>query len=271
MNERKVLWLNELEWMREGDRFLSRGIAWLPPIEERIRNAPDGRLKIEKANKSREYYLVVDGKKIYLPKTAMEEIRALAQKGYDVRAVRVLRRWDARRKKIRKWMEEETLADIYESLSPVRRELVTPLVGSAEEFVEAWLQDEYEGLGFRENEPEFYAKDGTRVRSKSERDAVDEMVDHNVPYKYEKPLELRGYGLVCPDFRVLNRRTGQEFIWEHFGMMDDRSYAQDNIRKLEAYHYNGYFEGINFLCTFETRRTPFGAKDARRVIEQYLL
>lgn len=261
----------EREWIAKGVAQCEKYRQWLREIELKLNSYPDGRLVIRQGKESPQWYIELNGKKTYLPHQQLETAKVFAQKGYEIKAVRLLKRWEAKEIVIRKWLEEETLSELYENMSPERKRLVTPLVCSPEEFVEEWLAEEYEGLGFQEGEPEFYAVDGTRVRSKSERDTVDELLEFGVPYKYEKPLQLKGFGLVYPDFHVLNRRTGQEFVWEHFGMMDDRSYAVDNIRKLEAYHYNGYFEGVNFLSTWETRRTPFGRRDARRVIEQYLL
>lgn len=269
--ETEYRFLNEVEWLQAGAQLLSQAETWIPLVNRRLAEAPEGRLVIGYSNGMVQYFLINNGKKTYIPVDQMDMIKKLAQKGYDAKALSVLKKWPAREKHVRKWIEETTLTELYENMSPERRKLVTPLVCSPQEFVEEWLAEEYEGLGFQENEPEFYAVDGTRVRSKSERDTVDELIEFSVPYKYEKPLQLKGFGVVHPDFCVLNRRTGQEFVWEHFGMMDDRSYAVDNIRKLEAYHYNGFFEGVNFISTWETRRTPFGRRDARRVIEQYLL
>ncbi|MFQ6929598.1 MAG: hypothetical protein ACLRR3_00115 [Eubacterium sp.] len=41
------------------------------------------------------------------------------------------------------------------------------------------------------------------------------------------PLRLKGYGTVKPDFTVLNKRTRHEYVWEHFGMMDDSIYVKE--------------------------------------------
>ncbi len=264
-------YLNEQRLKEELFELCETYEGWIDAVEQRLNNAPEGSLIVSPSNRAIQYYRWHDKEKEYIPAGQMELVKALAQKGYDQKALAVLKRWQTREKRIKRWVEEDSLETLYLKLSPDRKSLIVPLVGSAQEFVEEWLAEEYEGLGFQENEPEFYAVDGTRVRSKSERDTVDELIEFSVPYKYEKPLQLKGFGVVHPDFCVLNRRTGQEFVWEHFGMMDDRSYAVDNIRKLEAYHYNGFFEGVNFISTWETRRTPFGRRDARRVIEQYLL
>lgn len=265
------LFYNDKEWIQEALELLDQEKEWSSLLKQRIINAPEGRLVIHAYQSGYQYYNNIKGKRIYLSGGQTELARALAQKAYDKKALCILGKWEKREKTIKSWAEDNSLWELYESMSPERRRLVTPLVCSPCDFVEEWLAEEYEGLGFQEHEAEFYAADGTRVRSKSERDTVDELLEFHVPCKYEKPLQLKGFGLVYPDFHVLNRRTGQEFVWEHFGMMDDRSYAVDNIRKLEAYHYNGYFEGVNFISTWETRRTPFGRRDARRVIEQYLL
>lgn len=84
-------------------------------------------------------------------------------------------------------------------------------------------------------------------------------------------MYLKSVGEIHPDFIVLNKRTGEEFVWEHFGKVDDWKYANDMVKRVEAYHYNGYYEGKNLIYTLESSRQPFGARDAKRIIEQYLI
>ena len=66
---------------------------------------------------------------------------------------------------------------------------------------------------------------GEYVSSKSEKIIADTLTKNNINYVYELPLRLKGYGTVKPDFTVLNKRTRQEYVWEHFGMMDGNVYV----------------------------------------------
>lgn len=70
--------------------------------------------------------------------------------------------------------------------------------------------------------------------------------------KYEFPLKLKGYGIVYPDFTLLDVKHRREIYWEHFGMMDNPEYAYKAVLKLETYMKNGFYPGKNLLLTFET-------------------
>ena len=82
------------------------------------------------------------------------------------------------------------------------------------------LKEEYQGKGFKETDPFIYTERGERVRSKSEKILADYFYSHNIPYKYEHPLYLTGFGIVYPDFTVLSQRTRHEMYWEHNGRME---------------------------------------------------
>jgi len=67
-----------------------------------------------------------------------------------------------------------------------------------------------------------------KVRSKSEVIIADRLFINAIPYEYERGLIVKiPKTAECPetemvwnpDFRVLNVRTGKEYIWEHFGRM----------------------------------------------------
>lgn len=49
-----------------------------------------------------------------------------------------------------------------------------------------------------------------RVRSKSEVIIADILNQEGIPYRYECPLQLKGWGKVYPDFTVLSERERPE-------------------------------------------------------------
>ena len=98
------------------------------------------------------------------------------------------------------------------------------------------------------------------------------MLEQNgVSYRYEYPITLNGLGTVRPDFLCLNARTGKEYVWEHFGMMDNVAYANKNINKIQTYEQNGFLAGKNMIMTFEASSTPLSSSVVMRMIEEYLL
>ena len=109
------------------------------------------------------------------------------------------------------------------------------------------------------------------VRSKSEKRLADKFNLLGIPYIYEKPLYLEGYGYVHPDFTLLNVRKKKEYYLEHFGMMDNPEYTVKTVQKLETYEKNGIFPGEKLLLTYETGSHPLNMKTVDNLIQKFLL
>jgi hypothetical protein len=112
---------------------------------------------------------------------------------------------------------------------------------------------------------------GERVRSKSELIIANLLSKEGIPYKYECPLRLKGFGTVHPDFTALRRKARKEIYWEHLGMMDDPEYAEKAVRKISAYGANGFFPGDRLILTAETKSTPLNVRLIRDLIACYCL
>lgn len=135
-------------------------------------------------------------------------------------------------------------------------------IESTDGFISKWINQDYLKLGFRENAHEFYAKNGIRVRSKSEVLIANMLIDLGMFFLYEKPLDL-GDAVVHPDFTILDVRNRREIYWEHFGMMDDPEYRTKAFGKICMYETNGYYLGDGFVCSFETMKKPLNVRDVR--------
>lgn len=159
--------------------------------------------------------------------------------------------------------------EIFVKLSDERKKHVHPVAWSDEEYVRQWLKTEYKRKGFRENAPEYYTDTGERVRSKSEVLIAHALIKHGVPYRYECPVLLKGYGDVYPDFTVLNVRARKELYFEHFGMMDDADYSKKALQKILLYEKNGIFPGDKLVLTHETSENPLDIRLLDRIIEHY--
>lgn len=136
--------------------------------------------------------------------------------------------------------------------------------------VQKWIAVEYVEKSFASDSAVIYSEKGQRVRSKSEKILADYLERHNIPYKYEKPLNLKGYGVVYPDFTFLSSKKGKEVYWEHEGMMDDPIYASAAISKIKTYEENGIYIGDRLILTFETKKSVLSTREIEREIEQYL-
>lgn len=228
-------------------------------VEERIGKAPEGKLRISKSKGYVRFYNITtkgskNGK--YINSKATDLAGRLAQKEYDNEVIEKISKELYCLDLYENVVKKGTFENVYDSLSDIRKELVEPIYLPDEEFVKNWLDRKYEKMGFGDGEPAYDTAVGARVRSKSEALISNSLERRKIPQLYEVPLELKGYGKVRPDFVVLNVRTRQEYIWEHFGMLDDPAYLEKAMKKIEAYIANGYIPGINLIITFESSRHP---------------
>lgn len=188
-------------------------------------------------------------------------------------------------KKIKKTLQQfenifvqEQIIAIYTQLSPERQKLITPYIITKDEFAEQWecerkmwKETRRRKEKFCEPDTEIFTEKGECVRSKSEKILADKLYMMKIPYLYEVPLYLQGYGYIKPDFTVLNKRTRKEYYWEHLGMMDDEEYCEKAIKKIETFEKNGIFPGENLILTYETRKHPLNIKIVEKLAEKYLL
>ena len=173
-------------------------------VENELKSVPKGNLRISKdKNKIRYYHCVEDNEGTYISKIDSELPKLHTQ----------------------------------------RQLLVTPVEPIWEKELVRWYDSEYHGKEFYEGTAEIVTEKGERVRSKSEKILADYFYRNNILYQYERPLYLKGYGTVYPDFTFLSKKTRKEIYWEHEGMMDKPEYAKSAVKKIESYQRNGIHLG----------------------------
>lgn len=160
---------------------------------------------------------------------------------------------------------------IYLDESPERRDLVQPFRKSWEQILDGWQHQKYIGKTFEPGTKEYYTEKGERVRSKSEQTLANYFFYHQIPYLYEKPIQLKGIGTVYPDFTFLSPRTRKEIYWEHEGMMDLPAYARTAVRKINAYEATNIFPGERLILTWETDETVLDTRLVEALCKKYLL
>jgi hypothetical protein len=260
--EKLILQLNEInELLAKSNRNLSK-----------LQNIPKRLVKSSKSGGCVQYYWFdkTTNKKIYITKAHKEELRKTLQRDYEIS---VNKKLNALKRKLSKFLKSYNIDEIekvYTNLPEARKILVTPIVETKEEFVKKWESVEYEPMEINDN-IEFVSVNGVKVRSKSELIIANMLEQNGVCYRYEYPLMLNGLGTVRPDFLCLNKRTGKEYVWEHFGMMDNIAYANKNIAKIQTYEQNGFLAGKNMIMTFESSMTPLSSATIKQMIEEYLL
>lgn len=232
---------------------------------------PEGHLRISQNKNIFRYYQCTDDRnEIYIPRADKELPKQLAQKSYNMA---VIKKAEARLKQIQKITKnysDDEIEKIYTSMHRERQLLTVPVEPTWEQRLKKWYEEEYQGKEFREGEAVILTEKGERVRSKSEKILADSFYRKGILYKYEKPLYLKGYGTVYPDFTFLSRKTGQEMYWEHEGMMDKQEYARTAIRKIECYQMNHIYPGDRLILTFETEQNALNSKIVAELINRYL-
>ncbi len=238
--------------------------------EKALKKAPKGRLRCTHVRSQIHYYWRKEAGDKHGRKD-LDFAKALAQKDYDEKVLRLASEEEKQISKILACYEKGCAENLVETMPTCRRELIIPICLSDNEYIEKWQKLKYERKGFGKDVPEFFTAKGEQVRSKSEVLIADLLGRMNIPYHYEMPLRIRGAGIVYPDFTVLNVRTRKSFYWEHLGMMDDISYAEKALEKINAYMQDGHFTGDDLILTHETRQHPIRMKLIQSIIEHYLL
>ncbi len=241
--------------------------------EKNLKAAPEGTLRISSSSGHTQYYHRLnpsDRRGTYLPVSKIKLVRQLAQKGYEEKVLEAVLQEIEAITSYQTLLPEISADNIYEHLSDKRRALVESMIETDEAFIDRWKRVSFTGKSFSDDFPELYTRQGERVRSKSEVIIADLLSTEGIPYRYEYPVKLKNYGVVYPDFTVLNIRSRKEMYWEHFGMMDNSEYAEKAVHKISEYMKNGMFPGRDLIISFETRNFPMNTKDMQGMIDHYL-
>ena len=249
--------------------------------------APKGRIRISQNGGHPEYYLVTERGSLrgkYLPHSQKTLTRQLAQKDYDARLIKLLQKEIST---LQNYMKQTSngraIPELYDSLCPARRSLITPAILTNEQYAARWQDVSWTGRPFESDAPYICTARGERVRSKSEVIIADTLFRYNIPYRYEFPITLKRINpddirrdlgrsiTLYPDFLCLNTRTRQEFYWEHFGLMDSTEYSNNAAGKLRLYTENRILAGRNLIITMETQTEPPSIKALEKLIEEFLL
>ena len=231
---------------------------------------PEGYLRISSdRGHVRYYHCTNDRYGTYIPKDNQQTPKQLAQKAYQET---VIRKAELRLKQISKLLRDyadDEIEQVYLSLHAERQALITPVEPTMKQLLDCWINETYKGKEFMEGTTVILSEKGERVRSKSEKILADYFYRNNIPYKYEKPLLLKGYGVVYPDFTLFSPRLRKEIYWEHEGRIDDPVYARSAVKKIYRYEENGIFEGERLILTYETEETVMNTRDIERKLARF--
>lgn len=240
-------------------------------LSKKKNRVPAGNLRVNYRKGKPQYYLVSekgDTQGKYIPKADLRIAKAIAQRDYEQNLLSLAKQRLSTLKSIKTGLLSVHPKNYHEELT-TRKSLIAPYEQSDNEFLKDW-----EALSFPSTNPieitsNLFTEKGEQVRSKSEREIANKLSRMNIPYKYEYPLYLPTLGTIYPDFTILNIYTREPVILEHFGMMDNPEYAEKAVRKLQAYHSAGFFEGKNLIITMECSEVPFDSRMLDTILERF--
>jgi hypothetical protein len=243
-------------------------------LERALEKAPPGKIHVVKTEKRTQFYLRSDdseksGK--YISKSDEATIKTHLQKSYNDKVLKLLSIESVNLEKFLKHSDGmiQKIRNVFSDNPQEVKNCISPIDVSDEDYADKWLSTPYTGKAINDQLPFFETNKKERVRSKSELNIANALFARNIPYKYERPLQLNNGNIIHPDFTMLNVKTRKEIFWEHRGMMDDRQYATQSVLRLKEMMKNGIFLGDNLIITEETSANPLGTNEIEMVIEKY--
>lgn len=248
-----------------------------------ISKAPEGVIYAKRKSKNCcQYYQKNNNTKgwQYIKKSDEQLANELIQKEY---AQKVLMTITEQKSIINEFInnyKEDSILNVYNKIAEPKHEKINEYIQSDNEIIGNWLRKQVEIINKASKytytvkageEIEILTERGESVKSKSEKIIADKMYMMNVPYYYEVPLLLKGYGYAKPDFKILNVASGKEIYWEHFGLMNDIDYVKKAMKKIKMYNKNGFITGKNLIFTFESTECPLDIRNVENIIKETLL
>lgn len=207
----------------------------------------------------------------YISKNHQDLAIALARKKYfQARLLDLQQEYTALSAFLKHYKTSEKRSDQMLRSCPELYDLLKDELTDLDEKLQRWCAEPYPRKKWHEEALVHETAEGTKVRSKSEVMIANELYYAGIPYRYECQHLINGSSYY-PDFTIRNKRTGQMFIWEHFGLSTNRSYMTDTVNKLANYADAGLVHGKNFIMTYESDKMPLSITTIRLMIETYLV
>ncbi len=241
-------------------------------VEQQLLQCGDvqgGSVDVKEKHSTLQFYIKGNNQKYeYIPAGEKEKAEKIVRYKYYRKIEKIAKKELELLTKVEMFLETQSIEMVYANMGKIKQQLVEPVVIPREQYRNTWLEEEYEGKKFSEDNVEIYTDRGERVRSKSEKIIADKLYREDIPYRYEYPLILPGGIVFYPDFTILDEENRRNLIYEHFGMMDNEEYANNAIAKLQLYAEAGYILGDDLFITMETSTKPFDSRMLDGIIKQ---
>lgn len=238
--------------------------------EENLQELPENAEKLKIIKNHGCYQFYCDGK--YTSKQEIDTVKLITQRCYYQKALYQmtiqLKSLEKALQKCKKYSPENVIS----RMSKKRRELLgeNTLTPTDEDYAKTWQPKRYNENTFYKESKIYITDRQEKVRSKSELLIANALNKNKIPYRYEYPINLGALGIIHPDFTCLNVRTRQEFIWEHFGLLDDSEYRSKMMNKIAEYQKSDFLAGKNLIITMESENMPIDVKNINNYINNFL-
>ena len=238
-------------------------------LQEQLKDVPKEGLRVSRSNGVFQYYIFKNGKRTYIPKKNKQLAKAIAQRDYNKKVSAYIKKNIQALKTFTKHYFPQKCEKYFQKLPQARKLLVTPVFMDDTTYARQWQAQKFEP---KRDPPEgsYFTQKDEHVRSKSEVIIANILNTKGVPYHYEYPVKISSSVTFHPDFFCLNKRTRQEFYWEHCGKMDNPEYSGDLVKRLALYAQKNIICGKNLILTMETLEHPLNTRDVEKVIETFL-
>ena len=227
----------------------------------------------KKKGKSIYYKKGANGKETYISKNKEDYVRECVRYSYYSELLRIIKDQAAVIDRFLKHYQPDKKFSAYTKLSEARKDFIEPKFKSIEQTAIEWKASTG---NYRSSDPynnaQYKTMQGEYVRSKSELHIANMLFTEKIPYRYEDGMTFDDVPgrVFYPDFHIMNPRTGKEYYWEHFGMMDDPDYVNEACAKINFYAKHGMLPGDKLIVSFETGHSVLDPEAVEMLIKKYL-
>lgn len=240
-------------------------------LQSKLKDFPEGKLVCTKNGKYNKWYCSTDSSYTYIPKKEYKLAEKLAHKTYLLLQLRTLLNQKKAIDSYLKHYQPDTSQKEHDFItSPEYKAFLSSYFTPVSQELVNWMNAPYETNQIYTENVISKTPSGHRVRSKSEAMIDTCLYKNNIPFRYECLLQLDKHSLF-PDFTIRHPKTGEVYYWEHFGLMDDATYAQKTYSKLALYTSHGIIPTINLITTYETKEHPLSADMVEKIVNYYFL
>lgn len=242
-------------------------------IETFLKTASKDKIWCKQHKNSFQYYKIDHTKKdtrIYIRKKNIAIAKNAVQTEYYLKLLSILKSNYKALKTFSSHYDFLKLLNVFKKMPYAKQVLINPICIDDSVYAAKWQAKDYER---KKDQPEgnLITLKNERVRSKSEIIIANMLNTKGIPYHYEYPVHIRNDVVFHPDFLCLNKRTRQEFYWEHCGKMDDIEYSSNLVKRLSDYSQKNILPGKNLILTMETSDHPLNTKEVEKIINSYLI